>query len=135
MTVSFSSTLSRTTPLSLQKEGRLLERIATSVLGRSYDLSVVFVGDARSRTLNRTYRRKDKPTNVLSFPLSKNSGELYLDLPLCMREAPLFDATPHRHVYFLFVHGLLHLKGLDHGARMERLEREVMKKFYRETGR
>lgn len=131
MTVSFSSTLSRTAPLSLPKEGRLLKRIAHAVLGASYDLSVVFVGDARARRLNRTHRKKDKPTNVLSFPLSKKNGELYIDLPLCRREAPSFGTSAHRHVYFLFIHGLLHLKGLDHGTRMERLEQQLMKQFYK----
>lgn len=130
MSVSFASTLKRTVPLSLPKEGRVLERIAHAVLGASYDLSVVFVGDARARRLNRIHRRKDKPTNVLSFPLSKKSGEIYIDLPLCRREAPSFSTSPHYHVYFLFVHGLLHLKGLEHGKRMERFERQLMRRFY-----
>ncbi len=129
MSVSFNSTLKRTTPLSLPKEGRVLTQIVHDVLGASYDLSVVFIGDAKSRNLNRTHRKKDRPTNVLSFPLSKNSGELYIDLPLSIREAPSFDSTPRAHVYFLFIHGLLHLKGLDHGTHMEREERRLMKKF------
>ena len=133
MSVSFHSTLSRTTPLSLPKEGRVLTQIAHDVLGASYELSVVFIGDAKSRRLNRTHRKKDHPTNVLSFPLSKTSGELYLDLPLATREAPSFDSTPHRHLYLLFIHGLLHLKGLDHGTHMERQERLLMKKKYPRT--
>lgn len=130
MAVSFSSTLSHIAPLSLQKEGRVFARAARAVLGPSYDLSIVFVGDARSRTLNRTYRLKDKPTNVLSFPLSKQSGEIYLNVPLAVREANRFGETPRRHACFLFVHGLLHLKGLDHGKRMEHLEQQLMKKFF-----
>ncbi len=130
MTVSFSTTVSQTAPLSLQKEGRLLTRIAEAVLGRSYELSIVLIGDARARALNHTHRGKDKPTNVLSFPLSKTTGEIYLDMPLIRREAHRFGTTAHQHAYFLFVHGLLHLKGLDHGAHMERRERQLMQQWY-----
>lgn len=130
MSVSFASTLKQTVPLSLPKEGRLLRRIVRAVLGASYNLSVVFVGDARARRLNRTHRGKDRPTNVLSFPLSKKSGELYIDLPLCRREAPSFGSSPHHHTYFIFIHGLLHLKGLTHGKHMEHLEQKLLKQFY-----
>lgn len=131
MAISFSSTLKTIAPLSLRKEGAVFKRIAQDVLGSSYELSVVFVGDARSRNLNRAYRHKDKPTNVLSFPLSSASGELYLNVPLARREARLFETTPRQHLCFLFVHGVLHLKGYDHGTRMERAERLLMKKYFR----
>jgi probable rRNA maturation factor len=131
MTVSFASTLSTTSPLPLRREGRTLSRIAHAVLGASYELSVVFIGDVRARRLNTTHRKKDKPTNVLSFPLSKQSGEIYIDLPLCKREARAFGTSVHYHIYYLFVHGLLHLTGLDHGKRMEKEEERLMKKFYR----
>ncbi|PIR45755.1 MAG: rRNA maturation RNase YbeY [Candidatus Vogelbacteria bacterium CG10_big_fil_rev_8_21_14_0_10_49_38] len=89
-----------------------------TVLGRDYELSLVFCGSTRTRTLNRIHRSKDKPANVLSFPLSKNAGEIFINL----------DARDFNFSY-LFIHGLLHLKGLDHGSRMEAEERKLLTLF------
>jgi probable rRNA maturation factor len=103
--------------------------IKNDILGEYYELSVVFIGDKRSRTLNRIYREKDKPANVLSFPLSKTEGEIFLNLRRAEREAHMFDKTFKDFVGFLFIHGLLHLKGMDHGSRMEEQEEKFVKKF------
>ncbi|MCE9628552.1 MAG: rRNA maturation RNase YbeY [Candidatus Vogelbacteria bacterium] len=109
--------------------GLPLLAIADKVLGKSYDLSLVFVGHRRSRRLNNTYRGKDKPTNVLSFPYDKKSGELIIDLAKVKSECQKFDSTFTYHLGFLFIHGVLHLKGLDHGSTMEREERKLTKAF------
>ncbi|MDB5266475.1 MAG: hypothetical protein JWN89_290 [Parcubacteria group bacterium] len=106
----------RTSPRSLR--GIPFEEIKNAILGKSYELSLVFCGDALSHRLNLTYRQKDKPTNVLSFPLTKDSGEIFIHLKLAKNE-----------VGFLFVHGLLHLKGMEHGATMEKAEQKFRKKF------
>jgi len=103
--------------------------IKNDILGVDYELSVVFIGDKRSRTLNRIYREKDKSANVLSFPLSKNEGEIFLNLRRAEREAHNFDKTYEDFVGFLFIHGLLHLKGMGHGSRMEEQEEKFVKKF------
>jgi probable rRNA maturation factor len=95
------------------------DRIKNKVLGEKYELSLVFCGNERSRTLNRAYRGKDHPTNVLSFTLSKDSGEMFINL----RRLKGFS------VGNLFIHGLFHLKGLDHGATMERAEEKMRKAF------
>ena len=89
------------------------------VLGKSYELSLVFIGDKLSRRLNRTYRNKDKPTNILSFPVSSKSGEIFINLS---RSGSF--STAH-----LFIHGLLHLKGMQHGVTMERREKAFLKTF------
>lgn len=125
-----TTTLLTTAPLSLQKEGRVFARVAQDTLGKTYDLSVVCVGDAFSKKLNTAYRNKKKGTNVLAFPLSKTSGEIYINIPRARKEARSFESTPLTHICFLFVHGLLHLKGYDHGPRMEQLERRLMKKYF-----
>lgn len=100
-----------------------------SVLGDSYELTLVFIGDKRSRTLNRTHRKKDYPTNVLSFPLSKNLGEIYIAMPRVRIEAKKFDMTPTEFAGYLFIHGMLHLKGYPHGATMDKLESKYMRAF------
>ena len=96
------------------------EEIKNKVLGKRYELSLVFVGNKLSRRLNRIYRSKDKSTNVLSFPITKSSGEIFINLS----HSKLFGPT------HLFIHGLLHLKGMQHGDRMERMEAKFLKKFH-----
>ncbi len=103
--------------------------IKDAVLGRHYELSLVCIGEKRSRTLNRTYRGKDKSTNVLSFPLDKQHGEIFLTLPLIKRQTKQFNKTYTQLVAFLFIHGLLHLKGMDHGSTMERAEKKFCAMF------
>src|SRR3989344_4196767 len=89
-----------------------------AVLGDRYALSLVFVGNARSRALNKKYRGKNKPANVLSFPLGPSDGEIFLN-PLCAKkDAPSFHATPQKMLGIIFIHGMLHLKGLRHGSTM-----------------
>lgn len=102
------------------------------------ELTIRIVDAPESRALNRDYRGKDKPTNVLSFPFEAPPGvELPLlgDLVVC---APVVVAeaaeqgkpTPH-HWAHMVVHGVLHLLGYDHleeaeAESMEALEREVL---------
>lgn len=100
-----------------------------AVLGTKYELSLVIAGDALSRKLNLQFRGKDKPANVLSFPLSKSEGEIFINLKRAKIEAPDFDETYTKFVAHLFIHGLFHLKGYAHGSRMELEEKKVMKKF------
>src|SRR5438093_521359 len=76
-------------------------KIKNAVLGRSYSLSLVFIGKGLSRRLNLTYRRKNKPANVLSFRLDKKNGEIFITPELAGKQAA-----------FLFIHGMLHLKGM-----------------------
>ncbi|MFH1472829.1 MAG: rRNA maturation RNase YbeY [bacterium] len=95
------------------------EKIKNVVLGKHYELSLVFAGDTLMRRLNRTYRSHDNTTNVLSFPISKKSGEIFINLS---RSAPFGVAH-------LLIHGLLHLKGIQHGATMERREKVLLRAF------
>ena len=103
--------------------------IKNEVLGESYELSLVFTENALSHKLNKTYRGKDKPTNVLSFPLSENSGEIFIDTKKAKDEAGEFGKNFRNHVGHLFIHGLLHLKGMDHGSRMDKEEEKIREIF------
>ncbi len=99
------------------------------VLGADYELSVAIVGGQKIRTLNRTYRELDKPTDILSFPLTKKSGEIFICLTQAARKAKLHERKPENYLAFLFIHGLLHLRGLDHGSRMEQEEKKIASFF------
>lgn len=109
-----------------------LDAKAAELRGR--EASVVFACDATVKRLNATYRGKDAPTNVLSFPFEPPPGaqgpeaDLYLgDIILAaetlLREAADQGIPPAHHLQHLVVHGLLHLLGFDH---MEDAEAEEM---------
>jgi probable rRNA maturation factor len=104
-------------------------KIKKAALGEKYELSLVFVGDKKSQELNSTYRGKDKPTNCLSFSLDKNSGEIFLNLGKAKKEASDFGREFDNFVVFLFIHSCLHLKGMEHGDKMERAEEKIRKIF------
>lgn len=104
-------------------------QIKERVLGKKYELSLVFTGDRVSRRLNRQYRGKDKPTNVLSFNVTETTGEIFINLRQVKRETKKFGEKYENLVGFLFIHGLLHLKGLEHGSTMERAEKKLRKQF------
>lgn len=104
------------------------------------DVVVLLCNDAEMRELNREYRKKDKATNVLSFPAPKamrvkgvleHLGDMALGLETCVREAQDQKKTLKNHVMHLSVHGTLHLLGYDHmtdeeAEEMESLERDIL---------
>jgi len=107
--------------------------IKEAILGKRYELSLVFIGSKFSKKLNRIYRKKNQSTNILSFPLSNpptgGSGEIFIDLEQSKKEFKKFDLTFPNFITFLFIHGLLHLKGMEHGSTMEQVERKFYQKF------
>jgi len=109
--------------------------IATcAVLGHELDgeLSFAFVSDEAIQVLNREYRRKDKPTNVLSFPMKGPMlGDVVLARETITAEAKAQGKTFENHTAHLIIHGFLHLLGYDHrddkeAAAMEALEIEAL---------
>lgn len=79
------------------------------------DLSVVLLREAKMRELNRIYRGKDEPTNVLSFPEKElGLGELVLCPAKIRKDAAKYGITFTAELYRIFIHGLLHLAGYDH---------------------
>ncbi|HET7809800.1 MAG TPA: rRNA maturation RNase YbeY [Steroidobacteraceae bacterium] len=131
-----------------------MNRWAAAALGRrgkGREIAVRVVGPRESRALNRAWRGKDKPTNVLSFPAPEipakrrarempRDGRLPLgDLVICAevvrQEAERDGKKVEAHWAHMVVHGALHLAGYDHEAgqrerlRMERREIAVLKSF------
>ena len=104
-------------------------RIKDLVLGKKYSLSLVFTGNTLSKKLNTRYRQKSSATNILSFPLSKNEGEIFLNPLVIKKQRQLFNRSFRNLTAFLFIHGLFHLKGMRHGSTMEKKEAAVRKRF------
>jgi probable rRNA maturation factor len=81
------------------------------------------------RLLNRSFRRRDYPTNVLSFRYGGNRGDLVLCQPVIAREARSQGKTLAAHYAHLVVHGMLHLRGHGHGRRMEQREISILRRL------
>ncbi len=105
------------------------QEIKETILGKNYELSLAFVGTARAQKLNVAYRKKSYVPNVLSFPLNEACGEIFICPEISYKEVWEFNLSKKGYVAFLFIHGLLHLKGYDHGSKMEELEKRYMKRF------
>jgi len=103
--------------------------IKEEILGTKYDLSIGFVSAREQKSINKKYRNIDKTTNILSFPLSKNSGEITFDLVKSKKDAPLFNMPTATFLKYLFIHGCLHLKGYDHSDIMEEEEIKFLNRF------
>lgn len=105
---------------------------------RPVEISVRLTSDDQVRALNAEWRGKDKPTNVLSFPLAGPSeletegtqglelmlGDIVLARGVCEREAAEKDIPVEAHATHLVVHGTLHLLGYDHEDAVEAAEME-----------
>lgn len=98
-------------------------------LPKSYSLSVSFVSMKKMKELSIMYKGDATHTNVLSFPLSKNSGEIVICLAAAKNECMKFGRGCHQHVGFLVIHGMLHLAGMTHGSKMESAERRLLAKY------
>lgn len=103
--------------------------IKEKLLGKTFDLTVVFCTPEESRERNKVYRDKDYATNILSFPLSESEGEIYISLSTARRDAKNFDMSYRKFLHLLFIHGCLHLKGHGHGSTMEKLEDTYLTQF------
>lgn len=95
-------------------------------------ISVTIVNDDAIRAINREHRGKDKPTDVLSFPLEPEPfsqerllGDIVISIDTARRQAADYDAPVQREINRLLIHGLLHVLGHDH---MEPEEREEMER-------
>ncbi len=103
--------------------------IKSAILGKRFLLELVFVTPKESRQLNRTHRKKDKPTNVLSFTLKKGMGSIIIAPAVARAQHRSYGLPYTKFIGMLFIHGLLHLKGHTHGSTMEGKEKRIGAKF------
>jgi probable rRNA maturation factor len=115
---------------------RLIERAARAMRDRHREVSVYFCGDRRMAALNRRWRRRDRSTDVLSFPAGGGDrgflGDIVISVPYATRQALSRGEAPAKEIDRLLLHGYLHLLGYDHEVdqgEMERLEARLRKRF------
>ena len=104
--------------------------IKNDILGKRYNLSIVFIDSKKSKELNSEYRKINKPTNILSFSYSKTEGEILLCIEKIKKETKKFNRTFLQLLGFLVIHGCLHLKGFEHNAKMEVAEQKYDTKYF-----
>ena len=125
-----------------ERAATALAQVVEELGNRRLSASVAFTSDAEVHALNREWRGKDKPTNVLSFPMLEREnllalapegppellGDIALAFETCQREAADKGISLEHHTAHLLIHGLLHLAGYDHetspedAREMEQLE-------------
>ena len=105
------------------------EEMAQEVLPKGYELSLVICGDTLAQRMNKEWRKKTYKPNVLSFPISKKEGEIFLNIRKAEREARAMGISTKSRLAHLFIHGCAHLKGLLHSDTMDALEARVLKRF------
>jgi len=121
--------------------GRTADAVLAAARAQSAELSLVLVSDRRMRSLNRQYRKKDRTTDVLAFPLQENGvrprfrrkrgqtpfppmllGDVVISMSTAKRQAAALGHGLREELARLLVHGVLHLLGYDH----ERSERDAL---------
>lgn len=90
----------------------------------SNGVNLIFVSKKKMAELNKKYRGKSKPTNVLSF----ETGDVVICPAVVLEEAKKYGFTQKKWMTSLIVHGILHLVGYDHEAHKDRLEMERLEK-------
>ena len=92
---------------------------ARTAIGLKGEVDVLLTTDAELKSLNRAYRGKNKPTDILSFPTppeisDRHAGDLAISLDTAARQAAVFHHSLEIEIKVLLLHGLLHLSGEDH---------------------
>ena len=111
-------------------------KIKNTILGKDFVCSLNFINREMAKKLNVENRKKDYYPNVLTFPLDSDSGEIYICKSVARTQYKEFQLSYHDFIILLFIHGCLHLKGVDHETHeneesMVKLEYEFLGKFKR----
>ncbi len=122
-------------PVDRRKIGTAARRILKALGYEGYELTVVLVDDPEITRLNRQYLRRNRPTNVISFPMmdgtpeslrSRVLGDVVISAETAQRDAGEAGEKTGDEILFLMIHGILHLAGYDHeGSAAERRKMET----------
>ena len=115
---------------------RLLGELSARYRLADPEITLAFVGERAIRTLNRKYMKKDRPTDVLSFPLGEKGadgkyylGDIAIAVPVAFRQSRAKGHGLDRELRLLAIHGFLHLLGYDHSAGMDDEERKAQRLY------
>ncbi len=121
-------------PIPAARFKRMLERLAEHYGKKDADMTLVFCGRDAIRTLNRKYRKKDVPTDVLSFPIGNTAGngrfylgDIVIAVPVAFRQGREKGHGLTKEIEVLMVHSFIHLLGYDHSDAMDREEAKAFR--------
>jgi probable rRNA maturation factor len=127
-------------PVDRRKIGAAARRILKTLGYEGYELTVVLADDREITRLNRQYFRRNRPTNVISFPMMDDSpvslrsrilGDVVISAETARRDAGEAGEKAEDEILFLMIHGILHLAGYDHeGSVAERRKMEAKEKEF-----
>lgn len=141
----FETDLSEEILQAVQKVGEYI--LEYENLEGDFEISLTFVDDEEIQNLNRDYRQKDAPTDVLSFPMLEIEdfdnledlaqfgpillGDIIISMPTAKNQAKEYGHSIKREIAFLVCHSMLHLLGYDHidedeRVQMEKMQNEIM---------
>jgi probable rRNA maturation factor len=104
------------------------EEAVEKILGKKKFVSFVLIDETKMKKLNKEYRGVNKSTDILSFP-NEEGGEILISLTDVRKKSTVYCLLSTDYLPYLFIHGLLHLKGMTHGSKMDRQENKFCKIF------
>lgn len=131
MPVFITNEIAEPCPISISSIQKTAERLLYLTDKQGHELSILLVNDARITQLNKDYRKKNKPTNVLAFAMQEGTeidagqhllGDIIISADTAAREAKRDKTTTYQRMKILIIHGFLHLLGYDH----ERSEKDAI---------
>lgn len=112
----------------------LLEKLIEKYGPQDAEVTLAFVNNSVIKKLNRRFRKKDTPTDVLSFPLREKAadgkyylGDIIVSIPQAVKQSRLKNHSLNRELEILTIHGYLHLKGFEHSQGLEKEEKKIQK--------
>ncbi len=117
--------------INLALVGRTAEQFLKLNKIKNRDVSIAFIGDASMSKLNKAYRGKNKPTDILAFPGDNDFfGEIIIGYAQIKRQAKVYKNSVRQELIFILIHGLLHLLGYDDKTENGRREMEMLSKKF-----
>lgn len=113
----------------IEPNADFLEHIIRTIIDEefepdNYEISLILVNDEKIKDINRAYRGIDSPTDVLSFSFLETAddfeeemldlGEIYISTETILKQSTEWNNTPEQELYYMLIHGLLHICGYDH---------------------
>jgi probable rRNA maturation factor len=128
----------------------LMDAVLVKLGYNNWEVSLTLCDDEYIRSLNRDYRSKDEPTDILTFTMYEEgipqsitrqdlvipAGDIVISLETMLKNCEYFDLSPGEELKRLLIHGLLHLRGMDHpeddysfASEMLRLQEDILKDY------
>ena len=114
----------------------IIEKIITHYKYTSYDVNVIFTSDIHLSDLKKEFFSKDQWTDVIAFPLQRDSkfieGEIYISIPTAKKNADTFKEPYKKELGRLIIHGSLHLLGIEDKSRGQKKKMTVLEEKFLE---